>query len=97
MRCGSWPQTEQLAASLFGRALPPVQNNLVSLNPITSHNRCAKFGFLTQLDTNMADERSQIPVYSDTRLLRYPFIIASTSARNSQNSGEPQMCPIGKF
>ena len=39
------------------------KNNLLSLYPITSNNQCAKFGFLTQLDTNMAEERSQMPVY----------------------------------
>jgi hypothetical protein len=31
------------------------ENNLLSLYPITSHNQCAKFGFLTQLDTNQTD------------------------------------------
>jgi hypothetical protein len=31
------------------------EKNLLSLYLITSHNRCAKFGFLTQLDTNQTD------------------------------------------
>src|SRR5262245_53052589 len=31
------------------------ENNLLSLFAITSHNECAKFGFLTQLDTNQTD------------------------------------------
>src|SRR6516164_2550074 len=31
------------------------ENNLLSLYAITSHNQCAKFGFLTQLDTNQTD------------------------------------------
>ena len=31
------------------------KNKLLSLYPITPHNQCAKFGFLTQLDTNQTD------------------------------------------
>src|SRR5262245_28390394 len=54
------------------------KNKLLSLYPITSHNRCAEFGFLTQLDTNPI-RRTMKP----DRNPRKPMVLGVTLTRKN--------------
>ena len=49
------------------------ENNLLPLCATTSHNRCAKFGFLTQLDTNLTDSgQMNLLLVRTLRTCRWP-------------------------
>jgi hypothetical protein len=58
---GSNPALTKLCNTVSYQPSEPIyrhrvqENNLLSLYAITSHNQCAKFGFLTQLDANQTD------------------------------------------